>query len=325
MIVAQYWAEARQQHRAAGKQITVRRFGWSDTSETAAQVHAEQRVAQAMMRLQAGSKEPRRERKMPYNGADGMPIREEIVGRHGSAVITRNSYGARCLNTPDVLFADIDLTPPVAGAQAWRLFWVLVAIAVVMGVLARSILLTAALGLLAALLSGPLAIRWKQRAIAARGGAEHLALTRVDEFMAKHPEWGARLYRTPAGFRLLATHRTFSPGEPAVGRAFSDLGADPLFALMCARQNCFRARVSPKPWRMGFSDRLRPRPGVWPIAVDKLPMRQQWVEAYEAAATSFAACRFIKAMGAAMVHGDVLATQQLHDQLCRADTSLPIA
>src|SRR6185503_20645092 len=33
MIVPQYWAEARRRHRDIKRQITVRRFGWSDVSE----------------------------------------------------------------------------------------------------------------------------------------------------------------------------------------------------------------------------------------------------------------------------------------------------
>ena len=30
MIVPQYWAEARTRHRDRNRQVTVRRFGWSD-------------------------------------------------------------------------------------------------------------------------------------------------------------------------------------------------------------------------------------------------------------------------------------------------------
>jgi hypothetical protein len=53
---------------------------------------------------------------MPYNGAAGVPIREEIVGRHGETVITRNSYGARCLNMPNVLsWISISSTSRAAG------------------------------------------------------------------------------------------------------------------------------------------------------------------------------------------------------------------
>src|SRR6185295_15118966 len=43
MIVPKFWAEARLPHREPGRQVTVRRFGWSDTSEAEAQAHAETR------------------------------------------------------------------------------------------------------------------------------------------------------------------------------------------------------------------------------------------------------------------------------------------
>ena len=56
----------------------------------------------------SGEKLRRREPQTSYNGAEGVPIREEVLEQHGEEIITRNSYGARCLNTPNVLFADID-------------------------------------------------------------------------------------------------------------------------------------------------------------------------------------------------------------------------
>ena len=108
MIIPKYWAEARLQHRERKRQITVRRFGWSDVGEAEARAHADLRVREALERVLAGEKLPRRERRVAYNGAKGMPIREEIVDRAGDTVITRNGYGALCLNTPNVLFADID-------------------------------------------------------------------------------------------------------------------------------------------------------------------------------------------------------------------------
>ena len=100
MIVADYWAEGRVQGRIDGHQLTVRRFGWSDSSQAEAQQNADSRAGEAFEQIAAGVDLPRRERKLAYNGADGMPIREQIVSRHDDTVITRNSYGALCLNTP---------------------------------------------------------------------------------------------------------------------------------------------------------------------------------------------------------------------------------
>lgn len=54
MIVPSFWAEARVQYRRKGKQITIRRFGWSDTSEEDAQHNAQARVDQALARAISG-------------------------------------------------------------------------------------------------------------------------------------------------------------------------------------------------------------------------------------------------------------------------------
>ena len=134
-----------------------------------------------------------------------------------------------------------------------------------------------------------------------------------------------RVYRTPAGLRVLATHRTFDPSDPEVNECFRALGVDPLYARMCYNQKCFRARVSPKPWRVGIDQRLRPRPGAWPVAPEWLPGRAEWVAAYEEAARGFAACRYIDSFGRGGVHPAVRAVMNLHDALARATSELPLA
>src|SRR5690242_6729365 len=124
MIVPRYWAEALKRHRDGGRQITVRRSGWSDESLAAAEAHAATRAEEALARLLAGEALPRIERKVPYNGAEGLPIREEIYAEHGGVVITRNSYGALCLNIENVLIADVDFeTAEARYARAHAATW----------------------------------------------------------------------------------------------------------------------------------------------------------------------------------------------------------
>lgn len=130
MIVPQFWAESRLQHREKGKQVTVRRFGWSDSSQADAQSNADARVREALARVLAGEKLRRRDLKVAYNGSAGVPIREEVVSRHGETVISRNSYGARCLNTPNVLFADIDFPDRVPSWFFFAVFAALILLAV---------------------------------------------------------------------------------------------------------------------------------------------------------------------------------------------------
>jgi hypothetical protein len=94
---------------------------------------------------------------------------------------------------------------------------------------------------------------------------------------------------------------------------------------MCLRQNCFRARVSPKPWRVGIEQHLRPRPGIWPINPERLPERRRWVDSYEKAAESFASCAFLEALGSGRVHPAATEVQRLHDDLSRSSVALPLA
>ncbi|MFM7592846.1 MAG: hypothetical protein ACKO85_13750, partial [Isosphaeraceae bacterium] len=95
---------------------------------------------------------------------------------------------------------------------------------------------------------------------------------------------------------------------------------------MCLNQHCFRARLSAKPWRIGISQHLRPRPGVWPINPDKIPMRTAWITEYDQKAAAYAACRFIENLGNSQIDPDVAEVVSLHDQLSRAlEPVLPLA
>jgi hypothetical protein len=325
MIVPRFWAESRLQQREKGKQVTVRRFGWSDASAADAQAHADARAGEAMSRVLAGEQLNRRDPKVPYNGAAGLPIREEIVARHGETIVTRNSYGARCLNTPDVLFVDIDFEPRSTLRSGFAVFTVLVALAIAIAWSSASKVTGVVLVVLAMLVAGVVNRALHRIVLALRGGPERIARTRINRFLADHPDWSLRLYRTPAGLRVLVTHRPFAPDDPAVQACFAALDADPVYAAMCRNQQCFRARVSAKPWRIGVPGHMRPRPGVWPVAPERLPLRSAWIEAYERAAASFAACSFIESVGSGSVHAAVRPVQELHDQLCAATSGRPIA
>lgn len=325
MIVPAFWAEARVQQREKGKQVTVRRFGWSQTSEAEAQANAQTRAEEALRKILAGELLDRRERKVPYNGAEGVPIREEIVAQHGEVIITRNSYGALCLNTPDVLFADVDFLGTGRAPSAFAVMFGLGCLSLGAGWYFHSVALLYGLVLGSAVLAWPLAVMVRGLIRKLADDAERLPRERIAAFSATHPDWRLRVYRTPAGFRVLAMHRPFSPSEPAVAEFFSSLGTDPVYVTMCQRQNCFRARVSPKPWRIGIEAHLKPQPGTWPVRPEALPARRAWVEAYHAKAANFASCRFENEFGNGTVDERVQSVQTIHDQLCRAESDLPTA
>ena len=326
MIVPQYWAEARLQDRAPSKQVTVRRFGWSDQSQEQAQAHAEIRVRDALDWVLAGEKLPRRELKRAYNGAEGLPIREEVIARHGESVITRNSYGALCLNSPNAMFVDIDFHDrgPATRLKRWIRTPLIIA-AVAIGLLVQSWvagLISVVVALMVAASTSGLVHRFQSHK---QGGLEGRANMAIDAFVASHPDWRLRQYRTPGGFRLLAMHRTFDPREPEVQACFRALQADPVYALMCVRQHCFRARLTPKPWRIGIVQHMRPSPGVWPIRPERLAERRRWVADYERLATNYAACSYRRTLGEGGVDPAVEQVRKLHDRMAQAEHALPMA
>lgn len=326
MIVPDHWAQASLRERHRGRQVTVHRFGWSTTSLADAQAMAQSRAAEAMRRILAGEALDRRERKTAYNGAFGVPIREEVLARHGEEVITRNAYGARCLNTPAALIADIDFMPAGRARTAVATGVVLTALGALAGIALQSRGLAIGALILALLLAVPVSAALQRLLTAARGGPERAARRRIDRFLAMHPAWGLRLYRTPAGLRAIATHRRFDPADPEVAGFFSAIGADPLYVRMCMHQRCFRARLSAKPWRIGIAGHLRPRPGVWPVRPEQLDQRHQWVAAYEPVAARFAACHHVATLGSGAVHADVQGVIALHDRESRAlRHELPLA
>ena len=318
MLIPEYWAEATTVVTQGDRRVTLRRFGWSNENQNAAHRHADERLEQAVRDWELNPSIPRRERKTAYNGSDGVPIREEIIDSNKDYVITRNAYGALCLNTENVLIADVD--------RAEGAFEVGCLIAVLLGITA---LLVGAAGfywLAVALVVISIATASLTQYYSKRYQDTYHKnqLQKFEGFSKDNPVWGLRVYETPLGFRLIATHRTFNPQSAEVTDFFRTVGVDKVYARMCLRQNCFRARLTAKPWRCGINDHMLPR-AVWPIKDELLPVRHAWVERYTAAAVNYAACRFIQSLGPDSIFADVDSVVSIHDKLCQAHTSLPLA
>lgn len=147
-------------------------------------------------------------------------------------------------------------------------------------------------------------------------------LAQARTWVDQYPGWGWRLYRTRAGVRLLATHQPIGSAEPICGVAFKFFKADWLYQKLCVNQKCFRARLTPKPWRCGVV-----KPEVrWPWKDAKAEaVFRRWETDYTQAAGSFSVCRLIGQVGSAAVHPNLSALLKFHDAETRVDSSLPLA
>jgi hypothetical protein len=354
MLVPKFWASSKLRHRADKKQVTLQRWGWSDESVEHAQRHADERVRAAMDHLletwpnvALAKSEP----KVAYNGAQGVPIREEIVDQQGPDVMTRNGYGALCLNTPDVMFVDIDeewiSRPP--PTKWWPRLFLAGVIALIWGLVwasswpsaldpyARCAGIPGPLDYLGVGLRGLWAWIWRTIAVLVvlhwihrgrwalfvmrQGGLMGMARNTLKTH-SHDGHWA--IYKTPKGARLLALHRTFDPSSEETGQLMKDLWADPIYVAMCRRQGCFRARVSAKPWRIPGVDRMRGP--VWPVEGDALDRRINWVKDYDAVQSGFAACALIEVVG----NPDALdpradTVRRWHDQMSQSSSGKPLA
>jgi hypothetical protein len=259
---------------------------WSNQSQADAQARADQAAQQLKERCS------RREH-LPQHGEyyPNRPFREQLLQEFKdaagavTAAITRNSYGCQVLNTARVMFVDIDLPEPPQPGFFARMF------------------------------GKPVPKNTESAELQA-------ARIRIESWSRQHPDWGWRLYRTRAGLRLLATHDVVAPDSEISDTIFADLGADPLYRKLCQSQKCFRARLTPKPWRCGWHG----RPARWPWLDAKQEKQfQKWEAQYQSHASQWATCQLLQKLGNPDPHPEIAAIITLHDNATRAESGLPLA
>lgn len=147
-------------------------------------------------------------------------------------------------------------------------------------------------------------------------------LDRIRQALASVPGASFRLYRTAAGYRVLGTDRLYGPAEPATVALMKAADTDPAFITLCRVQDCFRARLEPKPWRIGLSALAAPFPY---RSLEEEASVNAWVVRFEAAAAAAATCQFLESHGPNRVHAEVTPVLALHDHATRCASGLPLA
>jgi hypothetical protein len=103
---------------------------------------------------------------------------------------------------------------------------------------------------------------------------------------------------------------------------FDAVCADPLYRVLCKAQKSFRARLTPKAWRCGFSA----PPVRWPFADAAAESRfAEWERAYETACRGWATFHYVRGIGSGRVSDTVRPLVELHDRMSLAESGLPLA
>ena len=291
MRIPRFWAKGATSmtvtNPATGRPRAFTCWGWSDTSVADAADKAKQRADAIAAKVRQGLDLDR----YPY-GVQPMrePVIEEWNGADGSlsAAITLNGYGCNVLNAARAMFVDIDLPslPSLGG--------------IVRG--------------LRSLFGGT-----KPKPIEQ---IPAIVMDRIGAVVELDASCGVRIYRTRAGLRCLFTHRQASPVADTTIKLMTDLGADPLYVKLCKMQECFRARLTPKPWRCGMH--TPPVRYPWADAAAERAMRD-WSAQYAKAADRFATCALVEQIGPKASDPDIVRIIEVHDKATKVGTSLELA
>lgn len=287
-IPKQWQKESRSAIDASGKSFPLTAWGWGDTPDEARE-RAKTRLDALASKVALGKRfaDLRASLSAPqeaYTYGRG-PLREEILqelslaGGDAKAIVTRNRYGAKVLNTDGVLILDIDL--PASGG-------------------------------LGALL----------RAIGRKKSAEELALARLGELVQQNPSLAFRVYRTAAGLRAIETNTLSRVDSARVADWMRLAGADSLYITLCLSQQSYRARLSPKPWRIG----LGAPPSQFPRQSAEQEQRfRHWLSEYEKRASKVAVCEYRCSLGTQAPAAPNRQLIELHDAATVGKPGTPLA
>lgn len=267
--------------------------GSSLISEQDAAVDAQRRLAQFVAAANTRGGAPQDwyypDRRLPEH------LLEEIHNPDGQLIVavTRNRYGAEVLNTDAVMITDIDLRIPPApkpgkGGLLSRLF-------------GRS--------------APDPGADWSTRVQQEESRITGL----IHVFSNQHPHLGIHTYRTHGGFRVFVTGADAPPQSQEAARIMRELSSDELYMTLCRVQDSYRARLTPKPWRVNVRRNSYNDPG-WG-GTDEL---DAWVRGYDAASAQYAVCRLVGRTGPAP-SSEEQRIIELHDRATSASSDRPLA
>lgn len=143
-------------------------------------------------------------------------------------------------------------------------------------------------------------------------------------WIEQNPKAKVRVYRTHSGWRYLMTYDVFDPTATATRELLTTLGADRKYIELTRIQESFRARLSPKPWRL---DNMMHSPNIrFPRETPQAEREmKEWLADYEPHAESYATTRFVAELGRGRETAEAEAVAKYHDRVTRAQSGLELA
>ncbi len=130
----------------------------------------------------------------------------------------------------------------------------------------------------------------------------------------KYSKFGFRVYETFKGYRIMVINGAFQPKSKESQLIMKDFRADYLYRYLCVKQNCYRARLTPKPFRIKKSKLKIKFPYKNDIEKEEL---DNWVKEYNALSEKYATCKLV------LTYGYDVTTSLIdyHDKVCKVKTN----
>ena len=141
---------------------------------------------------------------------------------------------------------------------------------------------------------------------------------KFEESIRRFPQLGTdfRIYETAKGVRIIGG-KYIDPADPGNRRLLRKLNVDRLYLVLSSKQQCYRARLTPKPYRMRIKT-IRVRT---PLLCETDAYRS-WAQMYEEASQAYSVVRLIKTVGRDFSHDRAI---KFHDAQCNAHKGLKLA
>jgi hypothetical protein len=109
-------------------------------------------------------------------------------------------------------------------------------------------------------------------------------LSKIKNFLRKQ-SIDAAIFETHSGYRVLVTDREVSPNSYEAYGLMMLIDADPLYRILCERQKCYRARLNPKPFRIGVPEIV-----VKEHTVSRKETKE-WISLYNKVSMEYSVCK----------------------------------
>lgn len=148
---------------------------------------------------------------------------------------------------------------------------------------------------------------------------KELIIRMIENKAAKPPldALNYRIYETHSGIRLIISGKPLPPSSAESKTLLKTFNSDWLYQILCAKQDCYRARLTPKPYRI----KCKAHRVIFPRDEEQQSQLELWVKTYEQHAAKFGVCKFVKQIGDEIPNKII----KLHDSETGAYKSIKLA